>query len=436
VKYLLIGTTALASVLMSAGIADAQTAGPKSPFSAILDGEANANFAVQSGTQNTAHARELGLQQNVWMRLFFEGKADNGLTYGWLVRILGTSSSVSNNGFSNDREAMYFQHPSWGTAEIGNDTSTSKNGFPFVTADWGPPSTSQRYLGPDGQLERQFVTDTRASTMLALFDKVGSDNAFPPSRALHLWYGTPEYRGLSANVEFTPDGTNRNEEQFVTSTQAGAPSTTQSLNGANFQNIVGVGVNYKGELGPVAFATGIQGSHGQSKNNFGLAGGSEFSNQAFNDANSYHTGLKLNWAGFQWAADYTWYDKSGLPKSLAAGSTPVSTWGAATELEYFMGPWTFGGYYWYSRAPGIVFPAGTTSVSFGGVAQSISGEWEANQYALGVGYTLAPGLKVYGEAYYYDLYNTHVSAAANAASAGNPRNPHGQIYLVGTSFAW
>jgi outer membrane protein OmpU len=436
VKHLLVGTTALASVLLSAGLAQAQTAGPKAPFTAILDGEANANFAIQSGTQNTAHAREFGMQQDVWMRFFFEGKADNGLTYGWLVRILGTSSSITTDSFSNDREAMYFRHPSWGTAEIGNTSTTAKNGFPFVTADWGPPTSSQRYLGPDGTLERAFVTDTRAASMLALFDTVGADNAFPPRRALHVWYGTPVYNGFSANIDFTPDGTSRNEEQFVTSTQAGAPSTTQSLSGTNFQNIIGLGIAYQGQLGPVAFQTGVQGSHGQSKNNFGLAGGTEFSNQAFKDANSYHAGFKLNWAGFQFASDYTWYNKSGLPASLAAGSAPVTTWGWSSELEYFVGPWTFGGYYWYSRAPGVIFPAGTTSVSFGGVPQAINGEWEANQYALGVGYTVAPGLKLYGEAYYYDLYNTHVTPVAQAASTGNPRNPHGQIYIIGTSFAW
>lgn len=436
-RTLLVGTTALAAGLLATGLAAAQTAGPKAPFSAILDGEANANFGFQSGTQNTGHAREFGMQEDVWMRFFFEAKADNGLTYGWLVRILGTSSSISSNGFSNDREAMYFRHPAWGTAEIGNTTTSGKNGFPFVTADWGPPTTSARYFGPDGTLERAFVTDARASTMLGLFDKVGPDNAFPPGRALHLWYGTPEYAGFSANAEFTPDGTNRNEEQFVTSTQAGAPSTTQSLGGANFQNIVGLGINYHGMLGPVAFATGIHGAHAQSKNNFGItAGGTEFSNQAFKDGNSLHTGVKLNWAGFQWAVDYSWYDRSGLPSALATGSAPVTTWGWDTGLEYFFGPWTIGGYYQYSRAPGIVFPAGTSSVSFGGVPQAINGLWEANQYGLGLGYTLAPGLKIYTEAFYYDLYNTHVTPAVNAANSGNARNPHGQIYLVGTSIAW
>jgi outer membrane protein OmpU len=436
VRTLLVGTTALAAGLLMAGWAEAQTAGPKAPFTAILDGEANANFGIQSSTQNTAHAREFGMQEDVWMRFFFEARADNGLTYGWLVRIDGASSSITANGFSNDREAIYFRHPAWGTTEIGNTTTSGKNGFPYVTADWGPPTSSQRYLGPDGTLERAFVTDTRAATMLSLFDKVGPDNAFPPGRALHLWYGTPEYAGFSGNVEFTPDGTNRNEEQFVTSTQAGAPSTTQSLGGANFQNIIGLGLNWHGQLGPVAIATGVQGAHAQSKNNFGLAGGSEFSNQAFKDGNSLHTGVKLNYAGLQWAVDYSWYNHSGLPAALAPGSAPVSTWGWDTGLEYFFGPWTVGGYYQYSRAPGIVFPAGTTAVSFGGVPQSINGVWEANQYGVGLGYTVAPGMRLYGEAFYYDLYNTHVTPAVNAANSGNARNPHGQIYLIGTSIAW
>jgi hypothetical protein len=435
-KTAFVGTTALVAAVFLAAGAEAQTAGPKAPFTAILDGEVNANFGIQSGTQNTAHARELGMQQSAWMRFFFEGKADNGLTYGWYVRTLGDSSAIAVDKFSNDRESMYFRHPSWGTVEIGTGTSTGKRGFPFVLADWGPPTSSQNYLGPDGKLERLFVTDPNGQTILALFDKVGTDNAFPSGRAEHIWYGSPEWSGVSFSADYTPDGATRNEEQFVTTTQAGAPSTSQSLSESNFQNAVSIGVNYQGVLGPVALATGVQYAHAQSKNNYGLAGGTEFSNQAFRDPNSFHTGVKMNYAGFQWGLDYSWYGRSALPKALAAGSAPVTTWGWGTGIEYFTGPWVVGGYYTYSRGAGIVFPAGTTSVSLNGIPQANNGLFEGNRYALGAGYTVAPGLKIYSEFFYYDTFDTHVTVAQNAVSAANPRNPNGQVFILGTSFAW
>src|SRR3954471_2939288 len=156
-RKLLFGSTALIGAVMLAGTASAQTAGPKAPFTAILDGEVDGNVGILGGTQNSGanngHQRDFGFVQNAWMRFFFEGKADNGLTYGWYVRIMGTSSTISAHGFSNDRELMYFRHPTSGTAEGGHGSSTGKPGFPFVRADWGPSSSSQSYPGPDGKLE-------------------------------------------------------------------------------------------------------------------------------------------------------------------------------------------------------------------------------------------------------------------------------------------
>jgi hypothetical protein len=441
-RKVLFGTSALFGAALLAGTAMAQTAGPKAPFTAILDGEANANFGVLSGVQNSGnnggHARDFGMEQNAWMRFFFEAKADNGLTYGWNVRILGTSSTITFNGFSNDREGIYFRHDAWGTVSIGNDTATGKQGFPFVKADWGPPTSAQSYLGPDGKLEGAFLqtTDTRAFNIFNTFIKLGSDNGFPSGRAMHIWYGTPTFAGFSANMDYTPDGRSRNEEQFVTDTLAATPATNnalaQSLSATNFQNIASINVQYKGTLGPAAVAGGVQYAHAQSKNALGLAGGTEFSNQTFRDANSYEAGFTANYAGFQFGLTGTWYGKSAQPKAQTGGNAiiggSVDSWGWSTGLEYFMGPWVVGGYYWYGRAPGTFqwAPLGTAPIAGG------NGQVEFNYYAVGLGYTVAPGLKFYTEAFFYNDYNTHV--VSTASNSG--RNPNGQIYIVGTSIAW
>jgi len=438
----LYGSTALIAAALITGAAWAQTAGPKAPFTAILDGEVNGNIGILSGTQNSGtnggHQRDFGMEQNGWMRFFFEAKADNGLTYGWNVRILGTSSTITFNGFSNDREGIYFRHDAWGTVSIGNDTSTGKQGFPFVKADWGPATTSQSYFGPDSKLEGAFLqtTDTRAFNIYNTFIKVGSDDGFPSGRAMHIWYGTPTYAGFSANMDYTPDGRSRNEEQFVTDTSANSPATNsalaQSLSETNFQNVVSINMQYKGQFGPVAVAGGVQYAHGSSKNAYGLAGGSELASQTFKDINSWETGALLNYAGFQFGIQYTWYGDSAYPKHQNGGNAIIGgapdTWGWSTGLEYFMGPWTLGGYYWYGRSAGTFqwAPVGTAPIAGG------NGSFEFNYYAVGVGYTVAPGLKFYGELFYYDDWNTHV--VSTAPNSG--RNPHGQIYIIGTSVAW
>jgi hypothetical protein len=431
----LIGAVILASA------ASAQTAGPKAPFTARLDGEVNGNFGILSGTQNSGtnggHQRDFGMEQNGWLRFSFEAKADNGLTYGWNVRMLSTSSSISFDGFANDREGLYLRHPAWGLVSIGNDTSTGKQGFPTVNADWGPATTSQSYFGPDSKLEGAFLqtTDTRAFAMYNTFIKDGSDNAFPSGRAMHIWYGSPTWNGLSIQADYEPDGASRNEEQFVTSTQSGAPSATQSLSASNMQNIMSTNLQYRAEIRGVALQTGIQYAHGQSKNLFTTTG----SNQAFKDANSWETGIKANYAGFQFGVMYTWYGQTGVPKAVTGGTGPVGkvndTWGWSTGLEYFTGPWVIGGYYWFGRAAGTyqLSAAGTPLTNVGGVTAG-NGAFEMNNYAVGVGYTVAPGLKLYGELFYYDYYNTHI--AASASNPNNGRNPNGQVYIIGTSLAW
>src|SRR3569832_2002240 len=74
-RKVLCGSTALVGAFMLASAATAQTAGPKAPFTAILDGEVNGNIGILSGTQNSGtnggHQRDFGMEQNAWMRFFF-----------------------------------------------------------------------------------------------------------------------------------------------------------------------------------------------------------------------------------------------------------------------------------------------------------------------------------------------------------------------------
>ena len=62
-------------------------------------------------------------------------------------------------------------------------------------------------------------------------------------------------------------------------------------------------------------------------------------------------------------------------------------------------------------------PAALTNT--GGVTPG-NGVFEFNYYAAGIGYTVAPGLKFYGELFYYNDYNTHIlSTASNSGGTLN-----------------
>src|SRR5262249_3687166 len=152
--------------------------------------------------------------------------------------------------------------------------------------------------------------------------------------------------GFSANMDFTADGRSRNEEAFQTDTVVAAPAAgtiSQNLNETNFQNVFSINIQYKGELGPVAVAGGVQYAHGDPKHANFLVGGTEASNATQRAINSYEAGLVANYAGFQFGLQYTMYGQSGAPRDVNFGNHllggSVDTWGWSTGLEYFMGPW-------------------------------------------------------------------------------------------------
>jgi predicted porin len=427
-RRVLCSTTAFAAAAAVGAIAlplsaEAQTAGPKAPFTAILDGDVNTNFAVISGQQNASHNRDFGMEQNGWLRFFFEGTSDNGLTYGFYVRTLSSSDSITANGFSNDRESIYLRG-NFGTVEIGNGASWSRRGAPNVTADWGPPTQAQNYLGPDGKLEDKLIKDANENRIFAAMRMIGSDN-ISEGRIEHIAWFSPEIKGFQFGLSVAPDGTSRNEETFTTST-AGTPNTTSTTSLAQFQNVVAGGVVYKHQLGPVVTASQVEYVHAQSKNVFTPTG----STQANKDVSSVHTGFKANWAGFQFAVDYTYAGHSASPNIGNLNPNPTM-WGWDVGLEYFLGPWTVGGFYQFARSPGLFGP--TTTL---GATRVAGGVWEMNIMGIGAGYQIAPGLKAYTEAFYYNDYDTHVTVATNALFAGDQRNPHGQLYLVGLAFDW
>src|SRR5438874_1010114 len=100
-------TTTILAASIIAGQAMAQTAGPKAPFTAILDGNAQSYVGIQSGSTNNgtanvvtapaanSHGRALGWHQDAEGRFTFRATADNGLSYGYFARFPLTSSSIS-----------------------------------------------------------------------------------------------------------------------------------------------------------------------------------------------------------------------------------------------------------------------------------------------------------------------------------------------------
>ena len=418
----LLAATALSAVATMTHAVMAQTAGPKAPFNAVLDGSAVSTFAVPSGIQNNNHGRAFGMRQDADMRFKFEAKADNGLVYGWYVRIEGESSSVAVDGRSINREWLYLSHPEWGYVAMGSATNVASATFggacgEVVPADYGPCNAPNQF-GPDGGLEATLLTDPNAIAINGALAKTAGGGSGRPGFGTKIRYDSPSFAGFVVRLSYEPDGRQRNEEQFVTDTTGAAALTSSTDEGggftARFQNYVEANLSWTGTFGPVANLSSVVYTHADSKDG-------AFGFPVVNNLNNVIVGTRFSYAGFSWGVAYNWVGQAGYTKAAPpAGVRFVDSWGWSTGLEYDFGPWQLGGWYQYARGQG----------SF-----ASNGLIELNYLGVGAGYTLAPGLKLFSEAFYYDMYNTH-PVAGNPATLGRPKNPSGQIYLAGVDLEW
>jgi|SwirhisoilCB3_FD_contig_81_487657_length_1507_multi_4_in_0_out_0_1 hypothetical protein len=441
-------TTILAGTVFAAS-AMAQTAGPKAPFTAYIDGDAQTYIGVQSGTRNNgtsqpvtapavnSHGRALGMLNNAEIRFTFEGKADNGLTYGWFGRMGGASDTITFNGWSIDREDLYFKDRNWGTLQLGNNSSAGKGGFPYTQCDYGPLENVSS-LCPDGGSEQLLMSDPNALAMDGVLVHLGADGPLSRGRAMGLYYQSPNLNGLVFRADYGPDGQSRNEEQFVTTTSATA-QTISTKSGSKMMNIATASAMYQWAAGDWSGIMGAGISTGQGKKIYTTLG----EQQAISDMLGYFGGASVQWRDWRIAANYTWKGKSmQLENPTAAAPTgPVNvnhptSWGYSLMLEQYSyaiyqpddkgptgGDWGYGFWYQYARDAGPF---------------TSNGIWEINYFGLGGGYWIAPGLQVFTEAFYYNDYNTHPSSnnGGFVGTAANQRNPRGQIYFAGVSVEW
>jgi hypothetical protein len=444
-KICLRTTTILAGTVFAA-TAMAQTAGPKAPFTAYLDGDAQSYIGVQSGTRNNgtaqpstapavnSHGRGFGMVNNAEMRFTFEGKADNGLAYGWFGRIGGASDTITFNGWSVDREDIYLRHPAWGQLQLGNNSSAGKGGFPYTQCDYGP-LLNVNSLCPDGGSEQILMSDPNAIQMDSIMVHLGADGPLSRGRAMGLYYKSPNFNGLTFAADYGPDGTSRNEEQFVTTTAATA-QTVSTKSGSKMMNIATANTQYQWAAGDLSGIFGVGISTGQGKYIYAVDGSKT---KALSDMLGYWGGFSVQWRDVRFAANYTWKGKSMQLEGAANVNRPTA-WGYSLMLERYSyaiyqpndkgpsgGDWGYGAWYQYARDAG---------------AFTSNGILELNYFGLGGGYWLAPGLQFFAEAFYYEDWNTHPAGANGlggglpVGTAANQRNPHGQIYFVGASVEW
>lgn len=332
-----------------------------------------AGFADSSAGDESTR-RDAGFVNGRFAELYFNGEltADNGLTYGAKIHVNTTDRSTNITSGYPGRHYIYLKGD-WGSMEFGN----------WIGADSGLNLCllACTYKGFGGLDTPYHSYATKPAGAIA-----NHINPYWFDQSPKATYYTPSIGGFQAGVSYTPSGGGN----FFAVT----PGPT-SLKDGEWKDVLGYGLQWNGEFGGTAVAVSFSGA--QSDEAIATATSQQVcdpqdaacpagtglrsvtSETVMEGLGYYEIGGVIRHAGFQFGG--TWWDAG---KMGAAQSIDQDYTGWALDAAYSFGP--YGVELQYAHAE--------RDRTGAGVAYRTS---EFNAWALQLGYSVAPGLKWYGE---------------------------------------
>ncbi|PWR20605.1 porin [Zavarzinia compransoris] len=373
---ILLGTTALAAILLSTG-AQAADDGLKMKVGGYFEGFVL--FGDVGGNNARNGLRSVSVDSwnsEVWF--IAEAEAANGLKYGFRIELEGASQA---GGGDTIDESFLWLEGSFGRIVAGNEDgvgNTLSYKAPTPSKDGAIKIEDQDY-SPHGNLI--------ASPWLRNFD---SPNHFSGD-ASKLIYISPRFSGLQFGISYAPD---LSEDPADLAVSGGFELDNDGAAG----NALELAINYKnkfGDLGVEAAVTYYQDEAEQPST--GALGQPA-------DRQSVAVGGGITYKGFAVGLNYQYTDNYGRPGYAIGGQ------GAEGRelnqfiggIQYATGPWSFG------------IQAGY------GKAEQGAREDELFSGVIGGGYNLAPGINVdFGLQYHeWDSTNNALDADATVGLIG------------------
>lgn len=352
-----------------------------------------------------------------------EGRADNGLVYGAVVRITPTVTldkleHSKKYNRKTERTYMYLESKV-GRFEMGSNYSageTMKIGAESLAAATGGISGDwQKYVNLNLKSVQTDLTTTTNATyggqaatpkyetfilepnLLSDYEvKLTSDN----EKARKITYFTARNYGFQFGISYTPDSSNRGHNgRFALGT--GATDTILRGTFLGFQkdrkNELNGGIQYMKQFhNHMVLSAALTGDYANGKSDMTTMG----SRKALR---SYNAGAKLDYAGFSVAGSYGSWGRSLSDKTVAA-----------LQLDKSSTYWT----------AGVAYSQGPARVSLTYLNSKIDRNKFRN-YALGADYLLAPGMLPYAEVVSFK------QKPFLGAGEGTPKN-RGTVYMIGT----
>lgn len=400
-KHLLAGSAVIA--LFAAAPASAQTSSAAGPVKLGLGGYFS--FYGVAGWQDSGpghpgenrHNVDIKREAEVW----FTGttKLDNGLIIGVDVQLEAETCTDQI-----DESYIWFEG-GWGRLVLGSENSA---GYLLAV---GPPTADNRFdsLDPDFRLFNRGATtgDPRIAST-GFQSAIDTWVPITSGDSEKITYLSPRIAGFRGGISFTPDNSEEGtagQVQAKGGSFAGMPfdnTTTQ------WSNLVSVGLNYEGKLGPVdlqaagAYEIGfLEGSETQTVRGF---------TTHYKDRNAYSGGVNVGYAGFKLGSAY-FVDDNGIDCTIVdgvcTGSGTQRSWGLG--LTYTIGALTLGTSYLHSTRDRD--PVGRAE--------------RLERYIAGARYVLGPGIDLRGTVQYY---SDKVALSADDTVNDN----HGTFLALGT----
>lgn len=300
-KQLLLGGTALAGIAALSLPAAAGTVGSGDNMSVKLSGEYRFNIALLDQDVTNGFGRGYSFKgDEAEVKVSASNTADNGIRYGVDIEL----NANTDDGSAADEAFAFIESDAWGRVEMGDqDDAVDRMNVQAFHVMVGR-------AGYDGDIG-DFVNFGTGRA-------IASSDVDETSDATKITYFSPRFAGFQVGASLTPDdGSN-------------GLSATETDNDGDYENVIGAGINYKGDFDQVGIILSAVGEWGDSETASGAA--------TEGDLETYAFGANLSFAGFGFGASYADFGEKGRSQAqIALGQDSGSYWTAA--VSYKTGPW-------------------------------------------------------------------------------------------------
>jgi len=366
----LLSTTAIVGASML-GAAAAQASDPPA---LALDGFLR--FEAKWVDQDFSNGRSHGLHfesDDAGFNMNAAATADNGLKYSAKIEI---DTDGANAGVDETRIRFAGD---WGILDLGDE-----DGAEDAMAYGGENQQCYGQCGYDGGAASafNFIGARKASPNLG----TGGGDTGDASK---ITYYTPRIGNFQLGISYTPDSGNN------------LASTISASDQGDIRNVVGLGLNYVDTLGDVSVRLHGTGAWGDTDDDAAAT---------LEDATGYMLGMGLGWTDWNLAVGY---GNAGDGLQTVNGGQDNGEW-ISTGLSYAPeGDWGYAiGY-------------------FMGEASRAAGEEDTDFFTANATYTWAPGLQLYGEFDWIDVFNPS-STITNTTTNTLANQNEGMVVTLGT----